>query len=183
MDRLIDDWIKERIDGTDPESMIYVAAERDPFEQYDIAMKWATFCEDEGRIDDKELGVLWMAADALKDLPTLLNESAQLSAYHSTGLTPEQVMEMKRGQEQMDLIGATPGRYEDLQRECDRLQADRDAWKRRAEAAEKVCSAAHMYVKHINSPLCVGWDMLLDALRKWTEERRGPHDEGKEVSQ
>lgn len=64
----------------------------------------------------------------------------------------------------------------------DAITADRDAWKRRAEAAEKVCSAAHMYVKHINSPLCVGWDMLLDALRKWTDERRGPRDEGKEES-
>lgn len=51
---------------------------------------------------------------------------------------------------------------------------------RRLVTAEKVCHAAHMYVKHINSPLCVGWDMLLDALRKWTDERRGPRSESKE---
>lgn len=119
----------------------------------------------------------------------------RLAAYEDTGLMPEQVTS-----------------------KLNALQADRDAWKRWAEAAEleidqaknkvfdlfeksnqiiddqsdfveelqkrlstaeKVCSAAHMYVKHINSPLCVGWDMLLDALRKWTDERR-PRDEGKE---
>jgi hypothetical protein len=161
MDRLIDDWIKERIDGTDPESMIYVAAERDPFEQYDIAMKWATFCEDEGRIDDKELGVLWMAADALKDLPTLLNESAQLSAYHSTGLTPEQVAA---------------------------LQADRDAWRKRAEAAEADMSVMADISQYAVCDLCkwYGEDGCThpdpdaqDNCFEWNY----PRDEGKEEKQ
>lgn len=37
------------------------------------------------------------------------------------------------------------------------------------ESADKVAKAASLYVKHINSPLCIGWDDLIDALAAWKE--------------
>jgi len=41
---------------------------------------------------------------------------------------------------------------------------------RRLSLAEKVCYAANSYIRHINSPLAVGWDMLLGALKAWTSD-------------
>lgn len=37
----------------------------------------------------------------------------------------------------------------------------------RLDAAEKVCEAARTYIKYGNSPVCIGWDEMLDALSKW----------------
>ena len=42
---------------------------------------------------------------------------------------------------------------------------------RRLRVAEKVCYAAHMYVKHGDSPVAVGWDMMLDALGAWAKDK------------
>ena len=41
----------------------------------------------------------------------------------------------------------------------------------RLSAAEAVAEAASLYIKHINSPLCVGWDDLLDALQEWRKAK------------
>ena len=43
--------------------------------------------------------------------------------------------------------------------------------RKRLNLAEKVCYSAQLYIRSINSPLAVGWDMLLDALRKWKDEK------------
>ena len=43
---------------------------------------------------------------------------------------------------------------------------------RRLRVAEKVCYAAHRYVKHGDSPVAVGWDMMLDALGAWQVDVR-----------
>lgn len=32
---------------------------------------------------------------------------------------------------------------------------------------KKVIDATFLYMKHINSPLCIGWDNLLDAMQGW----------------
>lgn len=32
---------------------------------------------------------------------------------------------------------------------------------------KKVIDATFLYMKHINSPLCLGWDNLLDAMQNW----------------
>lgn len=40
----------------------------------------------------------------------------------------------------------------------------------RLEASERVAKAAHVYIRNINSPLCVGWDDLLEALQDWKQK-------------
>ncbi len=42
---------------------------------------------------------------------------------------------------------------------------------RRLSIAEKVCYAAHRYVRYGGSMVAVGWDLLLDALQEWTAEK------------
>ena len=68
---------------------------------------------------------------------------------------------------------------------CDELSEEQATFieelQRRLSIAERVCSAARMYIKHINSPLCVGWGLLIDALQKWGEEKQmkaAPEQEG-----
>ena len=46
-----------------------------------------------------------------------------------------------------------------------------EALRRRLGIAEKVCYAAHRYVKYGDSMVAVGWDALLDALQEWAEEK------------
>ena len=99
-------------------------------------------------------------------LRAILESFKRLGEYEDTGLTPEQVAE---------------------------LQTDRDAWKRRAEAAEKDLElVAKLLMEHQKAQMCevclgkydpnecahhCSWS--LNSAFKW----RGPRDEGKEVSQ
>ena len=41
----------------------------------------------------------------------------------------------------------------------------------RLEAAEAVCKATTLYLKHIDSPVCIGWDDMIDALCEWQKVR------------
>ena len=43
----------------------------------------------------------------------------------------------------------------------------------RLEAAEKVAKAVQIYLNHINSPLCIGWDDLLESLSAWQKAKEG----------
>lgn len=54
----------------------------------------------------------------------------------------------------------------------DSLRAEIAHLRDRRMAAEKVARAARLYINHINSPLCIGWDDLIDALHEWQEVGR-----------
>ena len=40
----------------------------------------------------------------------------------------------------------------------------------RVEKLEKLEQSVRLYLKNINSPLCIGWDMMLDALQELKRE-------------
>ena len=46
---------------------------------------------------------------------------------------------------------------------------------------KKVVDATFLYMKHINSPLCLGWDNLIDAMQGWRNyiDERGKNNESK----
>lgn len=97
-----------------------------------------------------------MATDCLRVIKGLQAENARLTKE----------MDLAK-QKVADLFEKSDELVEEQSAFIDELQAQ-------LRTAEKVCYAAHMYVKNSNSPLCVGWDMLLDALQKWVDGKRGP---------
>lgn len=121
----------------------------------------------------------WWASN----VETIQGALMRLLSFESTGLTPEQVAEFQAENARLKLEmdqakNKVFGLFEKSNKLCDEQSAFIEELQGRLSTAEKVCSAAYMYIKHINSPLCVGWDLLLDALRKWTDERRPRGDGG-----